>query len=63
MTGKPVEPDPSATGEAIAVAATVILLSNGVLSALTGSWIRTAVALVVIVRAGWFGRLPGRNRN
>ena len=46
------------TADVIAVVATVIILSNGVLSALVGSWVPTIAALGLIVAAGVYGSLP-----
>ena len=51
------EHDDTTTADVIAVVATVIILSNGVLSALVGSWVPTIAALGLIVAAGTYGSL------
>ena len=52
------KPEDTTTNDVIAVVATVIILSNGVLSALMGSWVPTIAALGLITAASWYGSLP-----
>jgi len=40
--------------EVVAGVLTVLVLANGVLSALTGSWLPTIAALALVVFAGWW---------
>ena len=52
------EHDDTTTDDVIAVVATAVIFSNGVLSALVGSWVPTIAALAFIACAGWYGSLP-----
>ena len=52
------EHDDTTTNDVIAVVVTAVILSNGVLSALVGSWVPTIAALGLIVAAGVYGSKP-----
>ena len=55
MPKKKCKPNATSVEDIIAVTITVVVLSNGVLSALTGSWLPTVAALGLVVFVGWYG--------
>jgi len=46
--------EPTAAGEVVAGVLTVLVLGNGLVSALIGNWWPTIVALALIVFASWY---------
>ena len=51
------EHDDTTTNDVIAVVATAVIFSNGVLSALVGSWVPTIAALGLVTVVGLYGSL------
>ena len=55
MPKKKYKPNTTSIEDIVAVTLAIIILGNGVLSALTGSWLPTVAALGLVVFAGWYG--------